>query len=95
MKLRELDNLLKDSMPPSQAHRALDRISHWLEKLKTEKRYETGLPQEMQALRKMEMLGLVKIKDNGPAIEAELTEEADGIRKEMVSRGFFLKKGKV
>ena len=95
MKLRELDSLLKDTLPPSQAHRTLDKISHWLEKMKVEKKYETGLPQEMKALKKLESLGLVKIKDKGMTIEVAPTEEAEGIHKEMVARGFFLKKGKV
>lgn len=95
MNLRQLDNFMKDTMAPSAAHKNLDRISHWLEKLKAEKKYETGIPAEMQALKKIESLGLVKLSDKGMGIEAELTEDGENIQKEMISRGFYLKKGKV
>lgn len=95
MNLRQLDNFMKDAMAPSAAHKNLDRVSHWLEKLKAGKKYETGIPSEIQALQKMESLGLIKLKDKGMSIEAELTEDGENIQKEMVSRGFYLKKGKV
>ena len=95
MDLRQLDNLLKDMMPQSEAHRTMDRISHWLERLKSEKTYETGIAGEMKALKNMERMGLVLIKDKGMTIEASMTENAQELYKEMVARGFFLKTGKV
>ncbi len=95
MNLRQLDNVLRDMMPQSDAHRTMDRIGHWLDRMKSEKSYETGIASEMKALRNIEKLGLVKVKDKGMSIEAELTEEAREVYKEMVARGFFLKTGKV
>ena len=95
MNLRQLDNFMKDSMAPSAAHKTLDRISHWLEKLKAEKSYETGLPQEIQALKKIESLGIIKLEDRGMSVEASLTEDGENIHKEMIARGFYLKKGKI
>ncbi len=95
MDLRQLDNVLKEMLQPSDAHRTMDRISHWIDKLKFEKKYETAIASEIKALRNLENLGLVKISEKGLAIEAELTDAALEVHKEMVSRGFFLKKGKV
>ena len=94
MNLRQLDNVLKDMMSQSQAHRTMDKISHWLERLKTDKTYETGVPGEMKALKNLQSLGLVKVKEKGMSIEVEMTEEAHEVYKEMVARGFFLKTGK-
>ena len=95
MDLSQLDNVLKEMLPSSDAHRTMDRISHWIDRLKFEKKYETVIASEIKALKNLENLGLVKIKDKGMAIEAELTEAALEVHKEMVARGFFLKKGKV
>ncbi len=95
MNLRQLDNFMKDSMPSSQAHKAVDRISHWLEKLKTEKTYETGLPSELEALKKLESLGLIRLNNKGMTAEAQLTGDGENIYKEMIARGFYLKKGKI
>ena len=95
MDLRQLDNVLKEMLAPSDAHRTMDRISHWIDRLKFEKRYETAIASEIKALKNMESLGLVKTTEKGLAIEAELTDAALEVHKEMVARGFFLKKGKV
>ena len=94
MNLRQLDNVLKDMMPQSEAHRTLDRISHWLDKMKGEKTYETSEEKDMKALKNLSGLGLVKIEENDGKIKAELTEDAKEVYKEMIARGFYLKKGK-
>lgn len=95
MNLRQLDNVLKDMMPQSEAHRTMDRISHWLERLKTDKKYETSDEKDMKALRNLSALGLVSVEDVNGKIKAELTPEAHEVYKDMVARGFYLKKGKV
>lgn len=95
MDLRQLDNVLKEMLSSSDAHRTMDKISHWIDKLKFEKKYETAIASEIKALKNMENLGLVKTTEKGLAVEAELTEAALEVHKEMVARGFFLKKGKI
>ena len=95
MELRQLDNVLKEKLSPSDAHKTMDRISHWIDRLKFEKKYETAIASEIKALKNLESLGLVKLAEKGLAVVVEPTEAALEIHKEMVARGFFLKKGKV
>ena len=95
MDLRQLDNVLKEMMGPSDAHKTMDKISHWIDRLKFEKKYDTAIASEVKALKNLENLGLVKVVEKGLAVEAELTDAALEVHKEMVARGFFLKKGKV
>ncbi|HLD42168.1 MAG TPA: hypothetical protein VJB06_03960 [archaeon] len=95
MNLRQLDNVLKDMMPQSEAHRTLDKISHWLDTMKIEKKYETSEEKDIKALKNLSSLGLVTIQEADGKIKAELTPDAQEVYKEMVARGFYLKKGKV
>ncbi len=95
MNLRQLDNVLKDMMPQSEAHRTLDRISHWLDKMKGEKKYETSEEKDIKALKNLASLGLVTVEEADGKLKAGLTPDAQEVYKEMVARGFYLKKGKV
>ncbi len=95
MDLKQLNNFLKDEMPASSAYKTLDRISHWMEKLKFEKIYTTNIQTEVLALKKLESLGLIKLKGKGTTVEAGLTADGEDIHKEMIARGFYLKKGKI
>lgn len=90
MDVDALEKAMEAFAEKKQIKPAMRKVAHWVKKIKKEGRYETGIPQEMRAIKTIEQLGILNVEDRGLFVVAELNDKGKELDKDFFLKGYYI-----
>jgi len=90
MKIKNLLTVLELEMGNKETTKTLISTSHWVSAIFQAKYYVVGNPKDIRMIRKLEVLGIVKMRKRGQEVVATLTKEGRELYQDFYKHGYYL-----